>query len=153
MKHVVMKECRVCEGEGKRERLVGLQRAVTEIDEAIIRPSWVKRRVGRENNGGRGREVGGVVMTLAEREEARGEAWTRQVRAVRRAVTWAMRGERVEEEDWVAMRQLMGGVVHMPAAAKGWDARVARLKESAESHASYATRRLSAFLGQLSSFS
>ena len=65
-------------------------------------------------------------MSAEDREAARGEAWGGQVRAVRRALTTAMRGGRARGEDWEAIRQLLGGVVRRSAAAGGWGEREMR---------------------------
>ena len=46
LKHVVMGECAVCAKEDRVIRLAELQRTITEIDEAVVRPSGVARRKG-----------------------------------------------------------------------------------------------------------
>ena len=77
----------------------------------------IGRRVAgkrRRTKGKTGREVKGVQMSSKEREEARGEGWSGQVRAARRAVTKAMIGGQVEEEDWKAVQQMLGEVVRRP---------------------------------------
>ena len=48
------------------------------------------------------REVGGEEMSAGEREEARGEAWSRQVRTARRAVTRAITENKIDAADWEA---------------------------------------------------
>ena len=47
------------------------------------------------------------------------------MRAARRAVTKAMIGGQVEEEDWKAVQQMLGGVVRKPEASKTWGGREA----------------------------
>ena len=113
MKHVVLMECRVCgAGIDRKLKLAELQRAITQVDEAIIRPAGGGRRGVKSRRGVGGREVGGAVMTAVEREERRGADWASQIRAARRAVTKAMLGKEVEEEDWRAVQRLLGGVLY-----------------------------------------
>ena len=133
LRHVIMRECKVCAVEDRKVRLAELQRAITEVDEAVIRPAWVKRRMGagreRRGEGGvKGREVGGAFMTAAEREDARGAGWAGQVRAARRAISRAMMGKEVEEGDWEEVQRLMGGMVCQPAAALEWGERDRKLR-------------------------
>ena len=110
-------------------RLGAMQQAVTTVDDEMIQPIG-KGRAGGGSGGrgvnGAGREVGGTRMSKEEREAARGEAWGGQVRAVRRAITTAMKGGKTGKEDWEAVRQLLGGVVRQPRVAGEWNEREMR---------------------------
>ena len=65
-------------------------------------------------------------MSMEDRGKARGEGWDGQVRAARRAVTRSMARDHVEEKDGEAVRQILGGGVRRPEAAKGWSERETR---------------------------
>ena len=78
-----------------------LQRAITTVDEAMIRPTKIENKgakVGGAEKRRAGRDVGGVDMSMEDRGKARGEGWDGQVRAARRAVTRSMARGHVDEE-------------------------------------------------------
>ena len=129
LQHVVLGECVACEGTGRVSQLAAVQRALTGVDDEMIQPTRGSsgRVVKRKKKGGRaGREVGGAVMSAAEREAARGEAWGKQIQAARRALTMAIRGNTAAGEDWAAVKQLLGGVVRRPSNADSWGERETR---------------------------
>ena len=102
LKHVVLGECIACNDIGTRKRLVEMQRAVTEMDDEVVRPKGVRgnggARTAKGGDEGQGAEEG-ARMSAQEREDARGAAWGSQLRAVRRAITSAMAGKCTEEGD------------------------------------------------------
>ena len=113
-----------CKGAGQKQCITEMQKAVTAIDDEIIQPAGRARERDartRVPDKGAGREAGGVWMSTEERTAARGEGWSEQIRAARRALTMATRGDRAAAEDWEAVRQIMGGVIRKPAAASEWD--------------------------------
>ena len=129
IQHVVLSECVACVGTDRKTRLAELQRAITTVDEAMIKPTKIGNKglkVGGAGKRRAGRDVGGVDMSVEDRSRARGEGWDGQVRAARRAVTRSMARDHVEEKDWEAVRQILGGVVRRPEAAKGWSERETR---------------------------
>merc|ERR1712153_169107 len=80
---------------------------------------------GWKEGGNRGRKEG-RKEGREDRGKARGKGWDGQLRAARRAVTRSMARDHVEEKDWEAVRQILGGVVRRPEAAKGWGERETR---------------------------
>ena len=110
LKHVVLGECIACDDTGTRKRLAEMQRAVTEMDDEVVRPTGVRgnkgTRTAKGGDEGQGAEEG-VRMSAQEREDARGATWGGQLRAVRRVLTRAMAGKCTEEGDWQALRQML----------------------------------------------
>jgi len=116
LQHVVLGECRACEGAGMQMELREMEEALEELDEAIVDVKmvwdraqggkWVKGRVGEEEKKGR-----------------RGEEWEEQLGAARAALQGAKDGRVAGSAEWAAVRQVLAGVVPVPAAEGEWGER------------------------------
>ena len=116
IRHVVMAECIACEdkkGAYRRGMMTGIHR----IDEEMVK-TW-----------GKTKQEAGVACRA--REAARGNTWKKAIYSAKKGIVKAIQDKHQEitDEEWGAIRRIIGGVLPKPAGQSTWGEREQRAKE------------------------